>query len=244
MQRYVVPPALWDVDTITVIGSDAFHAHTVMRLQKGERFSAVDNRGRVAFCEAILVAKDRLIGSIVSQTVESKRPPYIVIGQALIRKDAFETVLEKATELGAVGILPLKFRRCVVRFDKADEAKKNQRFLSIVKEAAEQSERAFLPDVFDSCELKDIHPSDYGTILVAHAREEADRHLSNVVSNIAWEKPILVVIGPEGGIEEDELSLLESMGAIRVSLGRFILRSETASAYVLAALHALYEVRP
>jgi 16S rRNA (uracil1498-N3)-methyltransferase len=243
MQRYVVPPFQWETNTVTITGQDAFHAHTVMRLSKGERFSAIDNLGRVALCEAVIVAKDRLVGSIVSQTVETQTPPFVVVGQALIRKDAFETVLEKATELGAYGILPLKFRRCVVRFDKADEAKKNQRFLSIVKEAAEQSERAFLPVVSDLCELKDIDPTQYGTILVAHAREDAMHHLSSVVSTIDWQKPILVVIGPEGGIEEDELALLEAMGAVRVSLGRLILRSETASAYVLAALNALYEVR-
>jgi 16S rRNA (uracil1498-N3)-methyltransferase len=242
MQRYVVPPSLWDANTLTVTGQDAFHAHTVMRLTKGDRFTAIDNLGRIALCEAVQVAKDRLVGSILSQTVEEKKPPFIVVGQALIRKDAFETVLEKATELGAWGIQPLNFRHCVVRFDKADETKKRSRYEAILKEAAEQSERAFLPVLREVCDLKDIHPSEYGTILIAHAREANDHHLSSIVAKIDWEKPILVVIGPEGGIQDDELTLLESLGGIRVSLGRYILRSETASAYLLSALHALFEV--
>jgi 16S rRNA (uracil1498-N3)-methyltransferase len=243
MQRYFIPPSQWGVDQVQVTGDDAFHAHTVMRLAKGERFAVADNSGRVAICEVVSLTKQELTGTILETTVETEEIPQVVVGQALIRKDGFETVLQKATELGAQAILPLSFRRGIVRFDKDDEKKKRPRYEAIVKEASEQSERAFVPEILPVADVFAIDPSSYGTILVAHAREHEDRHLATFAESIDWQKPILVVIGPEGGIEDGELAHLEQIGGIRVSLGKRILRSETASAYLLSSLFTLYEVR-
>lgn len=241
MQRYFIPPSQWAGDRLRVTGDDAFHAHTVMRLTKGERFSAADNTGRVALCEVESITKQELIGRILEVQTAVSQPPFIVVGQALIRKDGFETVLQKATELGAQAILPLAFRRSIVRLDKDDEKKKAVRHEAILKEASEQSERAFLPILHPVCDVFRLDPSPYGTILVAHAREGVDRHLAKTASAIDWTKPILVVIGPEGGIDDGELAHLERLGGIRVSLGPRILKSETASAFLLSALFTLHE---
>lgn len=241
MQRYFISPTQWDNDVVTVLGTDAFHAHTVMRLAEGEHFSVADNQGRVGLCEVLQVSKHELRGNVLAVAHEPNNPPHVVVGQALIRKDGFETVLQKATELGASAILPLVFCRNIVRFDKADEQKKRSRYEAILKEASEQSERAYLPVLMPVTDVRAIDPNDYGTILVAHARQDVDRHVAKISNLIDWHKPILVVIGPEGGIDDAELAYLDQIGGHRVSLGKRILRSETASAFLLSALFTMVE---
>lgn len=244
MQRYFVAPSQIQNDTVRLLDQDAFHATQVMRMTRGETFQVADNTGLVATCVVSQIAKKEVLGTVTKRDVYPKPMPSITVGQALIRREKYETVLQKATELGADKFLPLLFSRSIIKLEAADESKKRVRHEAILKEASEQSERAFLPVLEDPLDIRKLDPSGYGTILVAHARENESNTVSKAVSSILWDRPILFVVGPEGGIDDAELAYLDSIGAIRVSLGPRILRSETAPLYLLSVLHAFSEARP
>lgn len=244
MQRYFVSPSQMEDAHVRLSDQDAFHLTQVMRAKVGESFQAADNTGRVATCVVSAIEKKAVFGTVTKRETFEKPLPAITVGQALIRREKFETVLQKATELGADQILPLVFSRSIVKLDPSDEPKKRVRHEAILKEAAEQSERAFLPHLLDPADIRSVDYARYKTILVAHAREKEENTLAKARSSIVWDQPILIVVGPEGGIDDAELAYLEKVGAIRVSLGPRILRSETAPLYLLSALHALSEARP
>ena len=149
-----------------------------------------------------------------------------------------ETIVQKCTELGVFAVVPVVSARCVVLPNK-DFEKKRERYNRVALEAAKQSRRAMVPEVLPLVELKKIDPGAFDLFLIAY-EDESGRTLKQALRAADAPKSIALVIGPEGGLEEGEVSRLTNAGAVSVSLGKRILRTETAGMAMLA--QTLYEV--
>ena len=149
-----------------------------------------------------------------------------------------ETIVQKCTELGVYSIVPVVSARCVVVPNK-DFEKKRKRYNRVALEAAKQSRRAMVPEVQPLTELKKIDPATFDLFLVAY-EDENGRTLKQALRKETTPRTIALLIGPEGGLEEGEVARLTEAGAVSVSLGKRILRTETAGMAMLA--QTLYEV--
>ncbi|MBU1145518.1 MAG: 16S rRNA (uracil(1498)-N(3))-methyltransferase [Firmicutes bacterium] len=241
MQRYFVKNNQIRNNEALIMGNDVHHIKDVLRYKEKQEIYVLDEQGKTYLCEIIQIQKD-LVTCLIKETHLPSRANYkITIAQALIKKDRFELFLEKATELGIYAIFPTIFKRSIIKIDSEREDKKISRYLSIVKEASEQSERCMMPFIYDFTSINHLPFDQYDSILVCYERADDTFLLKNVLKTMSKSENILVLIGPEGGITSDELVFLESKNAKIVSLGKHILRSETASLFILSAIRYEWE---
>jgi 16S rRNA (uracil1498-N3)-methyltransferase len=164
----------------------------------------------------------------------------VTLYQSLPKTGKMETIIQKCTELGVAAIAPVVSERCVVRPEK-DWENKRQRYQRVAYEAAKQSKRGVIPEVLPLKPLAACDFSQYDLVLFAY-EEEREYMLKQALrtEQARTAKNIAVIIGPEGGFEESESAQLCENGAVRVSLGTRILRTETAGMAMLAMV--LYEL--
>lgn len=239
LQRYFVKNTQINGETIVISGNDFHHIKNVMRSRLGESMEFVDETGTIYEAKLTELLKDSALFCVVQSHLSHKPRPKISIAQALIKKDRFELFLEKATELGVYEIIPTHFHRSIIKIEEKEEQKKLERFSLIVKEASQQSKRDYLPLITAFKTIKTIDFQKYDHVLVCCERESTANPLKKVLTGIKQSESVLVLVGPEGGITNEELSYLVDKGATPVSLGSRILRSETASMAVLSSI--LYE---
>jgi 16S rRNA (uracil1498-N3)-methyltransferase len=157
-----------------------------------------------------------------------------------------EDIIKHGTELGAYEFYPVMMKRSIVKIDEKKKQSKLDRFNKIAKEAAEQSYRDRLPKVGDILNLKQIDFSSYDYKILCYEEDAKNNEVSNLKNTIKNLKPsdrVAIVIGPEGGVDDSEVSYLESKGFIRCALGPRILRTEVALYYVLSAISYEMELK-
>lgn len=229
---------------IVIRGGDAVHIARVLRMRPGERLVVCDETG-VEY-EGVLCA----VGEVCELTVRTERPsrnepPYrAVVYQSLVKGDRMDTVLQKGTELGAARFVPVLASCCVARLAPGDAAKKLERWRRIVEEAAKQCGRAKIPLVDAPVPLSDALLSCDGLRLFCYEGEGTvplPDALSVELADVP-ERTVSLFIGPEGGFEPEEVRLAKNRGAVICGLGRRILRTETAPAFVLSCLSYRYEL--
>jgi 16S rRNA (uracil1498-N3)-methyltransferase len=223
-------------------GPEGRHAASVRRLRAGEPLVLSDGRGGLASCRVAGPAgRDALRLEVLTRGQEPSPEPRVVLAQALLKGDRGELAVELATEAGVDAILPWRAARCVARWDDgARGSRQLDRWRSAAREATKQSRRAWLPPVADPVDTAGLVErigslSGAGAALVLH--ESAQRGLASVELPRSGE--LLLVVGPEGGIDDDELATLTAAGAIAVRLGPSVLRASTAAAVTLGALGVL-----
>jgi 16S rRNA (uracil1498-N3)-methyltransferase len=235
MIRLLVPHA--QTGSVTVEGERLHYLSTVLRLTFGDVVEVFDGNGRVFSGTIQSMGSDAavlILGEALSQT--RSRP--ITIVQGLPKADRLELVLQKGTELGAASFMPVACTRSVVKLDGKEEAKQ-ARWQRIVEEAARQCGRADVPTVALPDTLsKAAQRLAPGTVVLILDEEERSQRLSRAVSSVA-QQPIALVVGPEGGLTREEVGDLVSRGAVPVSLGRLVLRTETAALAALAIVRHL-----
>jgi len=229
---------------IIIRGSDAAHISRVLRMKPGEHLVACDTDG-IEYETVIASVGEECVLDVLSEKRSLNEPPYrAVIYQALVKGDKFETVIQKGTELGASVFVPVMTKRCVARIDAKDAAKKTERWQRIAEEAAKQCGRAVIPEVRLPVGLKEAMETAEGRKLFCY-EGEGTLPLPHVLSSgdAGEGTPVFsVFIGPEGGFAEEEVLLAENSRAELCGLGRRILRTETASAFVLSCLSFRYEL--
>lgn len=226
---------------ITINGSDAVHISRVLRMKPGERLVVCDSDG-IEYDTKILSVGEQCVLEVVTERQSLNEPPYrAVICQALVKGDKFETVIQKGTELGASVFIPVVTKRCIVRLDEKDVRKKTERWQRIAEEAAKQCGRAVIPEVKNPVSLKEAVLQSEGRMLFCY-EGEGTVPLNNVLPDSETPSDVFVFIGPEGGFEEEEVAFAQEHGADLCGLGRRILRTETASAFVLSCLSYKYEL--
>jgi 16S rRNA (uracil1498-N3)-methyltransferase len=234
MQRYFVE---YIDNNIVFDADDVHHIKNVMRSHIGDKIEVVFSKK--LFIAEIASLNPLSINLVSELSVDCELEKDVTLFFALSKGDKNEFVIQKATELGAKRIVLLETSRCVVHYDQKDIAKKLTRFQKIAKEASEQSHRLIVPEVVGVYNIKNI-PSTLLADKNYVAYELEAGKTQKTFSDLSFNS-YSVLIGPEGGLSENEVQLLEKIGFERISLGKRILRCETAATYALSVLSYLLE---
>jgi 16S rRNA (uracil1498-N3)-methyltransferase len=231
--------ALPEGDTFVLDGPEGRHAAAVRRLGPGEPLVVTDGVGGAAACVVDSVAgKDSLTLRISRRWHEPAPAPRVVLAQALVKGDRGELAVELATETGVDAVVPWRAERCVARWDDGPRGEKAlARWRSTAREAAKQSRRAWVPEVtapVTTAGLAELAGKAALAVILDAAAPSGLTHL-----NLPADGDVLLVVGPEGGISERELTALQQAGAQVARLGPTVLRASTAAAAAIAALGVL-----
>jgi 16S rRNA (uracil1498-N3)-methyltransferase len=238
---------LFYVDTLppvgelaVVEGDEGFHAANVRRIRPGEELDLSDGAGDLAHCVIEEVGKGRLSARVMDRRTVPVPTPTVTVIQALPKSDRSELAIELATEAGADAFVAWQASRCVARWDGQDRVDKGlRRWRAVARAAARQSRRAHIPSVsgvVSTAELVErVHDTASTRVLVLH--ESATQVIADVP--VAQADSLALIVGPEGGIADDELTALSEAGATVVRLGPTVLRTSTAASVALGALGVL-----
>lgn len=219
-----------------VDGDEGFHAATVRRLRIGERIVLGDGAGELADCEITGTGKRELAATVLTRRSAARPQPAVTVVQAIPKSERSELAIELATEAGADGFVAWQASRCVARWDGPRADKGLRRWNAVARSAARQSRRAFIPDVDGVASTAELlKRTAAGPMLVLH--EAASAPLAGV--DLAFASAVTLVVGPEGGLTDDEVDALTGAGAHAVRLGPTVLRTSTAAAVALGALGVL-----
>ncbi len=222
-----------------ITGSDVRHIQRVLRLNPGDAIVVCDGDGRAYNAVIHTVDSDAVLCRITAPLASAAEPRCrVTLFQGLPKSGKMDLIVQKCVELGVFSIVPVLSERCIPQpGDDAD--KRRVRWQRIATEAAKQSRRGIVPQVEAVCPLKSLELSFYDTVLLAY-EEERKRSLKALLCGRVCGDDIALIVAPEGGFSQSEAALLESKGALSVSLGSRILRTETAGMAMLAQL--MYEV--
>ena len=238
MQRYFVTPEAIQGDRVTITGDDVKHIVRVLRMEAGDEVIVCDGTGRALRTELTELGDGTVTGRIVEElSAQPESPVKITLAQGLPKGDKMDLIIQKGTETGIARFLPLSMSRCIVQYDDKKEQKRRERWQKIAKEAAEQSHRNIVPDVANGMTFKQLMNDlgRYDLVLVPYEMEKA-RGLRDVLEEHPEAREVCVVIGPEGGIADEEIEMALRAGAVPVTLGPRILRTETAGLFVAACV--------
>ncbi len=209
----------------------------VLRLQEGDALELFDGTGRAFDARVLALAPLRLsLGP--ARTLPARRA--LAVLQGLPKGDKLEWVLQKGTELGAAGFYPVATRRSLVKLERLEDARtqsKTARWQKIAEEAARQCGRSDVPQVHPPQPLLEAARAlPAGTQLLVLDEEERALPLGEAFRRLPREQPVALVVGPEGGLAREEVQALLALGARPVTLGRLVLRTETAALAALAVM--------
>lgn len=245
MYKFFVSNEQINENTIKITGEDVNHIKNVLRLQKGEEIQVCNSDMEKTYITKIVeIESNKVIVEILEEcTNTTETNTYLHIFQGLPKQEKMESIIQKATEIGAVEITPLKMERCVVKLDDKTQEKKIERWQKIAEVAAKQSKRDKIPQINSCIDLKNIYEKvkNYDIVIVAY-EEETQTTIKQVLKQLTKKDnmQVAIVIGPEGGISSQEIEYLKTLKNTQVvTLGKRILRTETAP-IVLASI-IMYE---
>lgn len=239
MYRFYVEPSQRSENMIEITGEDVNHIKNVLRMKNGEQLVLCDGAGTDWLCELAGTRERNLVAHILEERAsETELPVRLVLFQGLPKKDKMELIIQKAVELGAAEIVPVVTKRTIVKTEGGKEEKKLGRWQAIAESAAKQSGRGVIPRIAPVCTWKEalaqMKDLEYNIILYENAR--GMKPTAEFVGNAAKKQSIGIFIGPEGGFTEEEVEQVVKQGAEKLSLGRRILRTETAGLAILSML--------
>lgn len=235
MPRFFAEPENINGNIITLYSDDAAHISRVLRGKAGDILTVCDGKGNDYTAEITSVS-DKSVTLEIKETFVTKSEPSvrITLYQGLPKGDKIETIIQKCVELGVCGIVPVNTERCIVKIDKNKENKKMERWRKIAESAAKQSGRGIIPSVgqvvsFENA-LKEASSMD-GAVIPYELEEK--NGLKSFLDGFKGES-LAVFIGPEGGFSIDEIEKAVKSGVVPVTLGKRILRTETAGMAAVA----------
>ncbi len=231
----------------SVLGEDAFHIARSLRMAVGDPITVCDGKGRDYECTLTKIRDNEVTAQIVSDRDCPAEPPYkATVYQALVKGDRLDTVIQKSVEFGACEIAPFESSRCIVRLKNEKEGAKSARRRRIALEAAKQCGRGIIPEVKDPIAYKSMLGEAAKSDLAIFCYEkEGERMLGAALEGLKNDPPktVSVIVGPEGGFSPEEAEAAEKAGLCVFGLGKRILRTESAAAFVLACLSSEFELR-
>lgn len=247
MHRFYLPPEQCHGSSLALSEGEAHHASRVLRIQSGERVTVLNGAGGEFLCEVTEVGKR----NVSLRVVESKQhlaPPFqITLLQAIPKGKIIESIIEKATELGAHRIVPLLTERVTTKLDKDDAVEKGEKWQHVAIEAVKQCGAAWLPKVETPIGLKEfLERGEAFDLAMVGALQGEARHPREFLQEYetkhkAKPRNVAAWIGPEGDLAPNELGQILKSGAKPITLGPLVLRVETAAIYCLSFLN--YELR-
>ena len=236
MQRYFA--SLIDKEHVKLEPEDEHHLLHVMRMRQGDEIEVVAD-GVLYLCN-IGSTNPLTIYAVHEIEADVELNVDVTLLFALTKGDRTDLVVQKATELGVKRIALIQSERTVVRYEEKDIAKKCARYQKIMKEASEQSHRLIVPEMMGIFNLKKLPKEVFSDLnYVGYEKDASD--VNGMFANFDKKKSITILIGPEGGFSEEEINNLVKQGFIRTSLGKRILRAETAAMYALSVIGYLLE---
>lgn len=243
MYHFFVKPEQAGKEIIEITGGDVNHIRNVLRMKAGEELCV--NDGRFAYlCRVRELEPDRITVQILEkQERSSELPVQITLFQGLPKADKLETIIQKCVELGVCQIVPVEMKRCVVKLDSKKEEAKRRRWQAIAESAAKQAGRGLIPQIHPLMTYQQALEYAFAMdhVLLPYEHAENMKATRDAFSCIKPGQRVAVFIGPEGGFEDSETELAQNRGAKVITLGRRILRTETAGMAVLAMLGYVLE---
>ncbi len=235
---FVMPEQIADGCAV-ITGQDVNHIKNVLRMKQGQQIGVRDGISRSYICELERFEPDKIYARILSEeTGFTELPAKLYLFQGLPKSDKMELVIQKAVELGACGVIPVNTRRTVVKLDKKKSEVKGKRWNAIAESAAKQSGRMEIPRVYGVMSLKEAleFASTLDFNLIPYELAEGMDETREILNCVRPGMSVGIFIGPEGGFDMEELEEAKSAGLHPITLGRRILRTETAGMAVLSIL--------
>ena len=239
MYRFFVEPSQVEEHTIRIQGSDVNHIKNVLRMKTGEEIliSSGDNLEYACYIEE-MGSEEVLAHVMYVQEAGYELSSRIYLFQGLPKGDKMELIIQKAVELGVHEIIPVATRRAVVKLEGKKEQNKIRRWQAIAGSAAKQSKRMYVPEVKPVMRFSQAieQAKELDIVLLPYELAEGMRKTKEIIAQIEPGGSIGIFIGPEGGFDEEEVRMAVEMGAKAITLGKRILRTETAGLTVLSVL--------
>lgn len=244
MPRFFVNPSQVGEDSIIIQGNDVNHIRNVLRMRPGDELSLSDGQGTDYFCRIQSMERDEICLSIENSWKSYvELPVRLYLFQGLPKGEKMELIIQKAVELGAYEIIPVRTNRAIVKLDAKKEAKKIARWQQIAESGAKQSGRGMIPAVKPVMSLAEAlaYAKSLDGILIPYEKAEGIKKTREIIAGLKGKKSVGIFIGPEGGFDEAEVEAAMAAGAMPVTLGRRILRTETAGLTMLSILMFEFE---
>ena len=247
MPKFFVATDQINKDKVTILNEDVKHIKNVLRAKINDEIDICDyNTSKNYICKILKIEDKKIECGIIKQiesNVESKTK--VSIFQGLPKADKMELVIQKSVELGAFDITPIEMKRCVVKLNEKDKIKKIQRWQKISETAGKQSGRDIIPEINSIINVKELCKKfgEYDLVLIAYENEKENtlkQELKKIKDIKKDEIKIAIVIGPEGGIDHEEIEQFEDQNAKIITLGNRILRTETVALNILSII--MYEL--
>lgn len=238
MYQFFVNPGQIQGTKVTITGRDVNHIKNVLRMKKGEEISVSNGLdGKEYRCELEELLEDEIICALLRTRDESPElPSRVYLFQGLPKADKMELILQKAVELGVYQVIPVSCKRAVVKLDEKKEKSRLARWQGIAEAAAKQSKRAIIPEVKSVMTMKEAvsYSKCCQVRMIPYELAEGMDKTKELISSLKPGEDVAVFIGPEGGFEEQEIREAMESGVVPVTLGKRILRTETAGMTVLS----------
>ncbi|MBE5922768.1 MAG: 16S rRNA (uracil(1498)-N(3))-methyltransferase [Lachnospiraceae bacterium] len=244
MYRFFVREDQIGEETITIYGADVNHIKNVLRMRVGEELLISASTEKEYHCKISELSKEEVICEITDIDGESKElPSKIYLFQGLPKSEKMELIIQKAVELGAFAIVPVEMKRCVVKLEEKKKDTRQKRWQAIAESAAKQAKRSIIPEVMPVMTYKQAlaFAKQLDVILLPYEEAENMQMTRDVFSAIKKGQSIGIFIGPEGGFAPSEVEDAVAAQAKSITLGKRILRTETAGMTVLSILMYLLE---
>lgn len=245
MQKFFVEENQIENDKIVIIGEDVKHISSVLRMQKGEQILIGSKETLETYLTEIeQIEKEKVVAKIIEKLdTQTESNVEINLYQGLPKADKMELIIQKTTEIGVSKVIPVDMVRCIVKLDEKDAKKKIERWQKVAEGAAKQSKRSKIPEIKNKIKIKDLENiiSQYDAFIVAY-EEENEITLKQELKKLKEQEKykIGILVGPEGGITKEEIEKLTSYNAKVVTLGKRILRTETAP--IVLTSNIIYEL--
>ncbi|MCF2682976.1 16S rRNA (uracil(1498)-N(3))-methyltransferase [Faecalicatena contorta] len=239
MQHFFVTPDQVKEERVYIEGSDVNHMKNVLRMRVGEEVMISDGNNRTYRCAVQEYGEDITILKILERgLVDTELPSRIYLFQGLPKQDKMELIVQKAVELGVYQVIPVATKRCVVKLDEKKAAKKVERWQQIAESAAKQAGRGYIPEVHSVMNYRKAleYAGKLDVVLIPYELADGMQETKRIIDTIRPGQSIGIFIGPEGGFEQEEVERAIDCGARVITLGRRILRTETAGLTTLSVL--------
>ncbi len=235
-------------ELLTITGPEVNHIRNVMRLKPGEEISvSIGGDGKEyrygieSYTEDSVLCRLRFV-----KDKEVELPVKVLLFQGLPKADKMDLIVQKAVELGAAEIIPVSMERCVVKLDAGKAAKKTARWQTIAESAASQSRRSIIPRILAPMSMKEAveYAKEQTEVrVIPYELQEDDGSVKQYLESLKEGQSVSIFIGPEGGFAPGEVELAKEAGIRPISLGRRILRTETAGLAILSWLIYILEIQ-
>lgn len=239
MYRFFVKPESVGEETIVISGKDVNHIKNVLRMKRGEEILVSDGVNRDYHCRIVAVDDSAVEAEIIDvDGAKTELPAKIFLFQGLPKSDKMEWIIQKAVELGVFEIFPVSTKRTIVKLDKKKEETKLKRWNMISESAAKQSKRIIIPKVNSVISFSRAvkEAADFDVLLIPYENAFNMAETKKEIEKIRPGQKVGVFIGPEGGFCQSEIDLAMEAGVKPVTLGKRILRTETAGMMMLSVM--------